>query len=272
MDAFEGLSMKEMDEALNMMNISAKEREEIKAYAQSKEAQDYMKNIDPKEMEEFMKNDKDAQMFMKNGGFGAKKAAPKKKAAAAPKKEPVKEVQVMDDDFYQPREELLQMQNMQVSQHIKREESKQEKIFNFQEDETSKANLCTKPQNELKPVRLKELRPGEIQPDTIIWLTIISDAAATSSVNFIVEDEAKTAMICSLYNLMPKDAKLNEIQNAVPVGLKFGLKQPYIKMGMIGMSLQGTIRNDNPENLIREFKPAVDAKTLKEEGNQAFTA
>ena len=38
MDAFEGLSMKEMDEALNMMNISAKEREEIKAYAQSKEA------------------------------------------------------------------------------------------------------------------------------------------------------------------------------------------------------------------------------------------
>lgn len=37
---------------------------------------------------------------MKNGGFGAKKAAPKKKAAAAPKKEPVKEVQVMDDDFY----------------------------------------------------------------------------------------------------------------------------------------------------------------------------
>ena len=43
-------------------------------------------------------------------------------------------------------------------------------------------------------------------------------------------------------------------------------------MGMIGMSLQGTIRNDNPENLIREFKPAVDAKTLKEEGNQAFKA
>ena len=55
MDAFEGLSMQEMEEALNMMNVSPKEREEIKAYAQSKEAQDYMKNIDPKEMEEFMK-------------------------------------------------------------------------------------------------------------------------------------------------------------------------------------------------------------------------
>ena len=133
MDAFDGLSMKEMEEALNMMNLDPKEREEIKAYAQSKEAQDYMKNITPKEMEEFMKNDKEAQEFMKNHGFGGskKKPAPKKKAAAEAPKAPPKPVQTMDDDFYQPREELLQMQDMQVSQHIRREESGEQKVFNF---------------------------------------------------------------------------------------------------------------------------------------------
>jgi len=72
---------------------------------------------------------------------------------------------------------------------------------------------------------LEEIWPGEIEKNTIIWLDLLSNATGT-----IVSDKTgQKAIALYLYNQFYKKPTPTQMRNIFPVGLKIGLKNPYLK-------------------------------------------
>lgn len=103
---------------------------------------------------------------------------------------------------------------------------------------------------ELKEISVKELKAGEILPDTILWVRTVCAAFCMHSIVVIAQDACETAISLGLhYDHLYRKISNSDLQKAFPTGMLIGIKQPYLKLTLSG-NLQ--LRNDNPENLILE--------------------
>ena len=50
-----------------------------------------------------------------------------------------------------------------------------------------------------------------------------------------------------MFNQLKEDRNLADLNKYYPNGTEFGIKQPYMKLSLMGIY---TLRNDNPNNLI----------------------
>lgn len=122
-------------------------------------------------------------------------------------------------------------------------------------DKVSQDNVCYKNEQTLKEVTLEEIWPGEIEKNTIIWLDLVNNSTGT-----IVTDKAgKQAIALYLYNQFYKKPTWTQLRNIFPIGLKIGLKNPYLKEEKNG---QVYLRNDNPQNVVFQNKK-LTAEELK---------
>ena len=92
-------------------------------------------------------------------------------------------------------------------------------------------NKCLKSVDELTSIKLLQIKPGKVCYGKILWLKIASKGFSTSSANFIVKDSEGTASMCCLYNMLSESSEsLSTLNKAFPIGMKFGLKHPYLKI------------------------------------------
>ena len=179
------------------------------------------------------------------------------------------------NQLFKSESDLMQMQQFQIAQQKEREARHQVLNFIVSEDIRSNKNVCTESVDVLEPTFLLDIPPGQVSYGKILWLTIVSEGFSTSSANFVVKDQKNTASICCLYNMTADGSEsLEKLNQAFPIGMKFGLKQPYLKISESG---QVALRNDNPGNFVLwTGMPQNDSKTenpaliSKEKGNEFF--
>lgn len=99
-------------------------------------------------------------------------------------------------------------------------------------------NVCYKHESNCKEVTLHDLQEGFVQKDTIVWLDVLANATGT----IVTDKEGKTTIALYLYNQFEKKPTFNQLRQIFPIGLKIGLKNPYLKVTKNGPFL----RNDNP--------------------------
>jgi hypothetical protein len=112
-------------------------------------------------------------------------------------------------------------------------------------DPISYANVCGKGLAHLKEVKIEDLKAHVIQPDTILWLKIITESMRMRGVTAIVEDDDNTAMLVMLYN--ETDAIGEAVKEEFGLNTRIGIKNPYRKVSFNGSQC---LRNDNPQNIV----------------------
>ena len=98
---------------------------------------------------------------------------------------------------------------------------------------------------------IKDLKVGEIQKNTIMWVATISPACYVASVMVVVEDKDKKAISLNMYDDVTKHMKFEQLSKVFPEGLVLGIKQPLLMLPFGGGLW---LRNDNPDNIVMKHK------------------
>ena len=103
--------------------------------------------------------------------------------------------------------------------------------------------MCLKDPSELQEITLRDLKLHKVEKDTILWVTSIARPCQMSYVLLIIEDRNKDVSSLMLYNQINYNTNIDHLQTCFPVGMRIGIKQPYLKLSYNGVIL---LINDNP--------------------------
>jgi len=125
-------------------------------------------------------------------------------------------------------------------------------------------NVCGVDHNNLDEITIKDLKTGKVSNNCILWVKTVTKASFGATVVLIVADKKEQVMMLELYNSLPFDTKLEQIQKEFPENLQIGIKNPYKRLTYNGFI---ALRNDNPQNLVIGGQNNSTPESLKAEGN-----
>ena len=113
---------------------------------------------------------------------------------------------------------------MKISQVKAREASNEPIRYAASNDAGSQENICYTHVSKLKQVNFKDIKYGEVEKDTIIWLITLTEAVQISSVSIVVSDADKTCMTLALFNQLEKRPDYAFLQKIMPLAIRIGVK------------------------------------------------
>jgi hypothetical protein len=143
-------------------------------------------------------------------------------------------------------------------------------------DNISGENICYEDISSLTKCNINDLlknHRGMIATGKILWVTSIEPVFPLACIMMCVMDDNNTSIDLSLYNIGSLSASKDELNIAFPVGLRIGIKSPYLKMANADNL---NLRVDNPMNVIFELKSVQPLKItenaleIKNRGNERF--
>ena len=137
------------------------------------------------------------------------------------------------------REEIIQSQKIDYDQMMYIEEMSSGETKNDFPNPFEKPNICRcvdvctcffyerpKPVSELREVTLSDLKVGQIEKDTILWLTTFTYSVKLMFVALAAEDKKGTCVSLMTYNHDYGRLTFDQLQKKFPEGITFGLKNP----------------------------------------------
>ncbi len=135
---------------------------------------------------------------------------------------------------------------------MKMEESQKDGISyspNQEPDQLSSDNICFESLNKLKETTILMLRTNKVNEDKIVWLRIVEKSIQMGHATVILATNSdRTQISLYLYNMYDCDVALQEVDKDFPVGMRFGLKNPYTTFDTMGYLF---LRCDQPCNIVR---------------------
>ena len=147
-------------------------------------------------------------------------------------------------------------------------------------DNISSSNICIDDVASLKACTISDLlktSKGKPAVGFVLSVESINQCYLVSGLHFCVKDTIGNVILLMLYNFVPFDISFEQLQVEFPIGSRFRIKNPYVKVSNNGSI---ALRVDNPCNIIIQlplnYVPAVklevenDPKILKSSGNDFF--
>ncbi|KAJ1454548.1 hypothetical protein M885DRAFT_521833 [Pelagophyceae sp. CCMP2097] len=122
-------------------------------------------------------------------------------------------------------------------------------------DEISEEHVCAAPLESLRQMSISDLEVDTVHTGRVLWVTLAADGVVRNAVEAVVDDDYGNSTRLHLYNAVCADR--NDVAETFPRGLRLAVKEPYCRVGTIGL-LQ--IRVDNPCNVVR-YDAADNAKS-----------
>jgi hypothetical protein len=136
---------------------------------------------------------------------------------------------------------------------------------------TSKQHSSLRQLAELKPITLKDMNVNQIHFGYYLECEVISEPFYISGMSLIVKDTNGEIENLSLYNFNTKNYQVNP-SHLMPMGAKFIIKEPYLKMYVSGNGEFG-LRVDSPTDIIMLSFQCPSNKSIDkliDEGNLCF--
>ena len=94
------------------------------------------------------------------------------------------------------------------------------------EDPVSMKNKCSDDvlDADLEEVTIRELDPGDIYLDSILWAKTIAPAYQIAGVMLVVEDKNQDVIQINLHNQVRRHTSFEELNQMIPEGTKIGIK------------------------------------------------
>ena len=160
----------------------------------------------------------------------------------------------LDEGGYLDNPEVGRFQFVKAAKmFIKHQEDiKTGKLFNVPmpgADSISESNVCIADVSSLRECTIKQLFSSKGKPaeGRVLWVDQVEESFKTSAVQLCVQDKKGLVINLSLYNFVPPDNLIADVQKLFRVGTRLGIKHPYLKLSNSGKL---TLRVDNPCNVI----------------------